>query len=43
MTRKRTSPVVPLAVAGIAAVALVGVLVGTGGSDDSEPDAGAHR
>jgi protein-disulfide isomerase len=42
VTRKRTSPVVPLAVAGIAAVALVGVLVGTGGSDDSEPDAGAR-
>ena len=42
MTRKRTSPVVPLAVAGIAAVVLVGVLVGTGGADDSEPDADAR-
>lgn len=41
MTTKRTSPVVPLAVAGVAAVALIGVLVGTGGAEESTPEAGS--
>ncbi|GHJ59804.1 hypothetical protein NOK12_23220 [Nocardioides sp. OK12] len=42
MTTKRTSPVIPLVVAGVAAVALAGVLVGTGGSEDPEPGTAAE-